>query len=79
MNQSGFISGVREIVLFADSINIMEYNVDKRNLTVLFVHGGGEVNAMDYDYRDRYVYFPRFSRDDIMRYGYLCLIKKNCI
>lgn len=70
-----FISGVREIVLFADSNNIMEFDVDTRNVTVLFVHAGLEVNAMDYDYRNRYVYFPRYSRHDIMRYGYLLTLK----
>ncbi|VDI53101.1 Hypothetical predicted protein [Mytilus galloprovincialis] len=48
----------------------MEFDVDTRNVTVLFVHTGSEVNAMDYDYRNRYVYFPRYSRHDIMRFKY---------
>ncbi|CAG2196150.1 LRP5_6 [Mytilus edulis] len=39
-------------------------------MTVLVVHGNSQVFSIDYDYQNRYVYFPRTNSKDIMRFPY---------
>ncbi|CAC5383059.1 LRP4 [Mytilus coruscus] len=48
----------------------MELDVDTRNVTVLFRDVGSNVFSLDYDYENRYVYFPRYSLRDILRFSY---------
>lgn len=48
----------------------MEFDVDTHTVFVLVDYGTDEVDALDYDYRHGYVYFPRFYSGDIMRYVY---------
>lgn len=46
----------------------MEFDVDTHNVTVLVEHGRSYVYAMDYDYTNRFIYFPRYMDKDIVRY-----------
>ncbi|CAC5377278.1 unnamed protein product [Mytilus coruscus] len=46
----------------------MEFDVDTHNVTVLVDTGGSDVFALDYDYKNRYIYFPRYDIHDIVRY-----------
>lgn len=46
----------------------MELDVHTLNVTVLVETVGSLVYALDYDYKNRYVYFPRYSKQDIVRY-----------
>ncbi|CAC5385334.1 unnamed protein product [Mytilus coruscus] len=48
----------------------MEYDVNTRNVAVLVEHGTNAVFALDYDYKNRYVYFPRYNIHDIVRFSY---------
>lgn len=57
--------------MFANSSKIMEFDVDTRNATVLVEHGTGEIDALDYDYRNKYIYFPSYSSKEIMRYVFI--------
>ncbi|XP_052067595.1 low-density lipoprotein receptor-related protein 1B-like isoform X2 [Mytilus californianus] len=49
---------------------IMEFDFDTRNVTVLVEHGDDHVFAMDYDYKNRFLYFPRYNTRDIVRFAY---------
>ncbi|XP_052067597.1 low-density lipoprotein receptor-related protein 5-like isoform X2 [Mytilus californianus] len=49
---------------------IMEFDTDTHNVTVLVEHGGDYVYAMDYDYKNRFIYFPRYNTRDIVRFPY---------
>lgn len=46
----------------------MEFDVATRIVTVLVKTGNTIVLDMDYDYENRYVYFPRYTIYDIVRY-----------
>lgn len=59
---------MRGKVLFANSTSIMELDVDTQKVTVLVKHGeSGAVYSLDYDYQNKYVYFPRHNAHDIVR------------
>lgn len=46
----------------------MEFDLDKRHVTVLVETGRSFAYAMEYDYKNRFVYFPRYqSIGDILR------------
>ncbi|XP_052065784.1 uncharacterized protein LOC127705498 [Mytilus californianus] len=49
---------------------IMEYDIDTRNVTVLVEVGSSFVLAMDYNYKNRFIYFPRYDTGDIVRFAY---------
>ncbi|CAC5383058.1 unnamed protein product [Mytilus coruscus] len=63
-------SAVRGKLLLASSHSIIEFDVDTANVTVLVGHGGSIVYSVDYDYENRYVYFPRYTFGDIVRFPY---------
>ncbi|XP_052066526.1 low-density lipoprotein receptor-related protein 8-like [Mytilus californianus] len=49
----------------------MEIDVDTRNVTVLVGHGESfGVFSFDYDFKNGYVYFPRYNVRDIVRFPY---------
>ncbi|CAC5392975.1 unnamed protein product [Mytilus coruscus] len=48
----------------------MEFDIVTRNVTVLVDHGGSYVFDMDYDYKTRFMYFPRYYTHDIVRFAY---------
>ncbi|XP_063399569.1 low-density lipoprotein receptor-related protein 8-like isoform X1 [Mytilus trossulus] len=56
-------------ILFSTHTAIMEFDIDTRNVTVL-VEQSDTVYAMDYDYKNQFIYFPRFSTHDIVRFAY---------
>lgn len=45
----------------------MEFDVDTNQVTVLFEKGIDYAIALDYDYKHRYVYVPRYNFFDIVR------------
>ncbi|CAG2199985.1 LRP5_6 [Mytilus edulis] len=47
----------------------MEFDIDTGNVTVL-VEQSDNVYAMDYDYKNRFIYFPRYNTHDIVRFAY---------
>ncbi|XP_052065103.1 low-density lipoprotein receptor-related protein 8-like isoform X2 [Mytilus californianus] len=57
-------------VLFSTWFTVKEFDVDTRNVTVLIDSGLSGVYAMDYDYENRYVYFPKYSSEEIVRFAY---------
>ncbi|XP_052065895.1 low-density lipoprotein receptor-related protein 1B-like [Mytilus californianus] len=62
---------VREKVLFANAISIMEVDVDTKDVAVLIGHGDSHgVLSLDYDSQNKYVYFPRYNAMDIVRFPY---------
>ncbi|CAG2240469.1 LRP2 [Mytilus edulis] len=64
-------ASVREKVLFENSSSINEVDVDTLNVTVLVRHGDTNgVYSLDYDYQNKYVYFPRHNAMDIMQFPY---------
>ncbi|XP_052067593.1 low-density lipoprotein receptor-related protein 6-like [Mytilus californianus] len=56
-------------LLYSNDTSIMEFDIDTRNLTVL-VEQGSSVYGMDYDYKNRFIYFPRYNIYDIARFPY---------
>ncbi|XP_071121806.1 low-density lipoprotein receptor-related protein 4-like [Mytilus edulis] len=60
---------VRGKVLFANFTSINEIDVKTRIVTVLVNHGDS-VYSLDYDYQNKYVYFPRYNLNYIMRFPY---------
>ncbi|CAG2190431.1 unnamed protein product [Mytilus edulis] len=48
----------------------MEFDFDTHSATVLLELGSTSVYAIDYDYQNRYIYFPRYSYNDIVRFPY---------
>ncbi|VDI60052.1 Hypothetical predicted protein, partial [Mytilus galloprovincialis] len=63
-------ASVRGKVLFANFTSINEIDVKTRIVTVLVNHGDSYVYSLDYDYQNKYVYFPRDNLNDIMRFPY---------
>ncbi|VDI41905.1 Hypothetical predicted protein, partial [Mytilus galloprovincialis] len=57
-------------LLYSIYTRIMEFDFDTRNATVLLKLGRTNVYAIDYDYQNRYIYFPRFYYNDIVRFPY---------
>ncbi|CAC5383057.1 LRP4 [Mytilus coruscus] len=57
-------------LLFATTQSIMEVDVDTQSVTELVELGGIDVMSLDYDYENKYVYFPRIQRGDIVRFHY---------
>lgn len=53
--------------MYSTTFAIKEFNIDTRNVTVL-VKLENDVYAMDYDYNNRFLYFPRLNMHDIVRY-----------
>lgn len=57
-------------LLFSNLTAIMEYDiVGTHNVAVLLEHGTNAVFALEYDYKNRFVYFPRYDIHDIVRYA----------
>ncbi|XP_063417214.1 low-density lipoprotein receptor-related protein 5-like [Mytilus trossulus] len=56
-------------ILFSTYNAIMEFDIDTGNVTVL-VEQSDTVYAMDYDYKNRFIYFPRHITHDIVRFAY---------
>ncbi|XP_063399564.1 low-density lipoprotein receptor-related protein 4-like isoform X2 [Mytilus trossulus] len=56
-------------ILYSTYNAIMEFDIDTGNVTVL-VEQSHYVYAMDYDYKNRFIYFPRYNSDDIVRFAY---------
>ncbi|CAC5389511.1 unnamed protein product [Mytilus coruscus] len=56
-------------LLYSNDTSIMEFDIDTHNLTVL-VEQGSSVYGMDYDYKNRFIYFPRYNIYDIARFPY---------
>ncbi|CAC5392976.1 LRP5_6 [Mytilus coruscus] len=63
-------SSFHQKLLFSSSTSIMEFDVTRRNVTLLVKDLNSSVQALDYDYENGYVYFPRFLLNDIMRFQY---------
>ncbi|XP_063398896.1 low-density lipoprotein receptor-related protein 4-like [Mytilus trossulus] len=57
-------------LLFSTFSRIMEFDFDTYSATVLLELGSTSKYAIDYDYQNRYIYFPRYSYDDIVRFAY---------
>ncbi|XP_063400360.1 very low-density lipoprotein receptor-like [Mytilus trossulus] len=56
-------------ILYSTNTAIMEFDIDTHNVTVL-VEQSDTVFAMDYDYKNRFIYFPRYNTHDIVRFAY---------
>lgn len=46
----------------------MEFDFDTSNVTLLVELDRGFLFAMDYDYKNKFMYFPRYLDEDIVRY-----------
>lgn len=58
-------------LLYSTYSLIKEFDVDTRNVTILLELGNSYVFAIDYDYKNRFVYFPRYNTFyDIVRFAY---------
>ncbi|CAG2199075.1 unnamed protein product [Mytilus edulis] len=56
--------------LYSTTTGIIEFDFDTQSATVLLEHGRSYVFAIDYDYQNRYIYFPRYNYNDIVRFAY---------
>ncbi|XP_052084692.1 low-density lipoprotein receptor-related protein 4-like [Mytilus californianus] len=57
-------------ILFAtQNASIKEFDLQTRKVIVL-LELGATVYSIDYDYKNKQVYFPRYFNNDIMRFGY---------
>ncbi|XP_071133321.1 low-density lipoprotein receptor-related protein 5-like isoform X2 [Mytilus edulis] len=56
-------------VLFTTKFTIMELDFKTSNSTLL-VRQNAEMFSMDYDYKNKFIYFPRYHHNDIMRFTY---------
>lgn len=65
---NNLFSAVYGKLLLSTTQSIMEVDVDTQSVTELVELGGIYVMSMDYDYKNKYVYFPRIGRGDIVRY-----------
>lgn len=50
----------------------MELDLKTSNSTLL-VRQNAEMFSMDYDYKNKFIYFPRYHENDIMRYVYFTI------
>ncbi|XP_052065110.1 low-density lipoprotein receptor-related protein 1B-like [Mytilus californianus] len=58
-------------LLYSTYSLIKEFDVDTRNVTILLELGSSHVFAIDYDYKNRFIYFPRYNTFyDIVRFAY---------
>ncbi|CAG2237267.1 VLDLR [Mytilus edulis] len=62
-------SSYQGTLLYSNFTSIMEFDIGTRKVTVL-VEQSSRVYAMDYDYKHRFIYFPRHSKNDIVRFAY---------
>ncbi|XP_076116825.1 low-density lipoprotein receptor-related protein 6-like [Mytilus galloprovincialis] len=62
-------SSYQGTLLYSNFTSIMEFDIGTRNVTVL-VEQSSRVYAMDYDFKHRFIYFPRYSKHDIVRFTY---------
>ncbi|CAG2242148.1 LRP1B [Mytilus edulis] len=65
-----FASSYQVKLLYSTVTGIIEFDFDTHSATVLLEHGSSGVYAIDYDYQNRYIYFPRYSYHDIVRFPY---------
>ncbi|CAC5377272.1 unnamed protein product [Mytilus coruscus] len=64
------VSSLSSKVLYSANNAIMEFDLDTRTVTKLLEPGSNRVFAMDYDYKHRFIYFPRYDTNDIVRFAY---------
>ncbi|CAG2252071.1 unnamed protein product [Mytilus edulis] len=57
-------------LLYSTNTGIIEFDFDTSSVTVLLEHASSSVFAIDYDYQNRYIYFPRYYYHDIVRFAY---------
>ncbi|VDH93838.1 Hypothetical predicted protein [Mytilus galloprovincialis] len=58
----------RETLLHTNA-SIKEFDLQTRKVTVLY-ELGATVYSIDYNFKNKQVYFPRYFNNDIMRFGY---------
>ncbi|XP_063395934.1 low-density lipoprotein receptor-related protein 6-like [Mytilus trossulus] len=56
-------------ILFTTKFTIMELDLRTRN-SKLLIRQNAEMFSMDYDYNNKFIYFPRYHEHDIMRFNY---------
>ncbi|XP_052081028.1 low-density lipoprotein receptor-like isoform X1 [Mytilus californianus] len=62
--------GVQFKLIVSTRGKITEVNLQTKAVTHLLTNLGSEINSMDYDYKNGYIYFPRYSKNDILRFRY---------
>ncbi|CAG2190430.1 LRP1B [Mytilus edulis] len=65
-----FVSAYQVKLLYSTYTRIIEFDFDTRSVNVLLELGDAYVYAIDYDYQNRYIYFPRYNYNDIVRFAY---------
>ncbi|XP_071122401.1 low-density lipoprotein receptor-related protein 5-like [Mytilus edulis] len=60
----------QDTLLYTRYSSIMEFDVYTRRVTVLVDVGSSFVYGIDYDYKNRFIYFPRFNTHQIVRFAY---------
>ncbi|CAC5403636.1 unnamed protein product [Mytilus coruscus] len=57
------------IILSGDS-NIKVLNMDTGDVSYVLTDLQSNIYSIDYDYRNMYIYFPRFDQNDVLRFRY---------
>lgn len=63
-----FVLACQDTLLYTRYSSIMEFDVYTRRVTVLVDVESSFVYGIDYDYKNRFIYFPRFNTHQIVRY-----------
>ncbi|CAG2237271.1 unnamed protein product [Mytilus edulis] len=69
-NRIVFVSAYQVNLLYSTNTGIIEFDFDTGSVNILFELGSSSVFAIDYDYQNRYIYFPRSNYNDIVRFAY---------
>ncbi|XP_076089409.1 uncharacterized protein LOC143059745 [Mytilus galloprovincialis] len=64
------IEGVQFKLIVSTLGKVTEVNMQTRAVTHLLTNLESEIDSMDYDYKNGYIYFPRYSKNDILRFRY---------
>ncbi|CAG2254626.1 unnamed protein product [Mytilus edulis] len=59
----------RKLLFATQNASIKEFDLQTRKVTVLY-ELGATVYSIDYNFKNKQVYFPRYFNNDIMRFGY---------
>ncbi|VDI83630.1 Hypothetical predicted protein [Mytilus galloprovincialis] len=62
--------GVQFKLIVSTLGKVTEVNLQTRAVTHLLTNLESEIDSMDYDYKNGYIYFPRYSKNDILRFRY---------
>ncbi|XP_052081119.1 low-density lipoprotein receptor-related protein 1-like [Mytilus californianus] len=62
--------GLQNTLFLSGDNYIKAINMDTGDVTYLLTDLQSNINSIDYDYKNMYIYFPRFDKNDILRFRY---------